>query len=602
MNIVKKIISIVQEDIIGTDNRLIAVAWTVCLSLLLGVGFYLSSESRSFLGVADSREQQISFTYPVEIKQINIIPGEDVKKGDLLVELDQSELNEKIRMAHAALDKLESEKSVRRHLNLIVNNNSSEDNLDPLSVEIKDLKEQIEGLDEQKKNLYVFATTDGTVGAVNFRKGEKVSAFTIILTLSSQSPTYVQGFVHESVNTKLEIGKVVKVVPLSSQAQPVEGKIVSVGSRIILMPARLMSYPNMQVYGHEVLVEIPENNNFLLGEKVQIKPRFDFIQVSQANASGKENNLSQWKTQEPVDIQFPASLKKRFSFEPSGIVYLEDLKKFLVISDDTDKEKSATLFLMNADGSVDEQTMTVPGVDKVSDFESISQDGSTIYLLTSQGANSKGKDKPERNQFIRFKRDGLNLSQTEVVDFKPILLKGLQMSSDTTLKGLVASSKAGDFEIEGHFVIDKDLYLGFKNLLTEKNQSVIIKIINFETLFSKKTLAAEQLSLWHTLDFKSVEGAPHRISDIIKVDGVIYVTTVCKLENCGALWKLQDDKTFIAPRIQRFYEKSKPEGVAFNSKEKSLLVVFDHKEKPAQFSRLHLDSQLALETVKKAKK
>ncbi len=600
MNIFKKLVQIMEEDIIGTDNRLIAVSWLVCLSALVGIGVYLSSESRSFLGVAESREQQISFANPVEIKHLHVISGQAVRKDELLIELDQSELTEKMRVAQSTLAKLESEKLVRQQMNMIVSNSteSANDSNDPLSVEIDDLKKQLEGLEDEKKALFVFAGVDGIVGAVNFRTGERVSSFTPILTLSPENPTYVEGFVHESLQTKLEVGETVNVTS-SSGLKVIQGKVVSVGSRIILMPARLMSYPNAQIYGREVVVAIPENNELLHGEKVQIKPPFNFITVSQANASAKTNLVQQYVSQEPSLMEVPTALTKRFQFEPSGAIYLDDLKKFLVISDDTDKQKSATLFLVNPNGNVDEQTMLVPGLDKVSDFESISQNGSHIYLMTSQGLTKKGKDKEERNLLVRFKRSGLTLSGTESVNFKSLLIKAIKSSTDKKLKDIFSKARSKDIEIESHFMIDSDLYVGFKEPLTQDNQSIILKIKGFESLFAKKALTSDQVMLWNTIDFKKVDGLPHHISDLTRIDGVLYASTVCKNENCGAIWKLSESAGIVTTQLVRFYKDMKPEGIAFNTKDKSLFITFDEKEKNAQYASISLNSFAKNEEAKR---
>ena len=591
MKMLKKLIQIMEEDIIGTDNRMIAIAWLVCLTSLVGIGFYVSSESRSFLGVAESREQQISFANPVEIKHLHVISGQAVRKGELLIELDQSELTEKIRVVESTLAKLESEEMVRQQLNMIVSNSAgrSAGANDPLLVEIEDLKKQREALEEEKKALFVFASVDGIVGAVNFRTGERVSSFTTILTLSPENPTYVEGFVHESLNTNLTIGETVNVSSTAG-TRAVTGKVVSVGSRIILMPTRLMSNPGVQIYGREVVVEIPENNGLLHGEKVQIKPPFNFIQVSQANAAPKTNLVQQHLAQEPSLMKIPAAVTKRYQFEPSGAIYLDDLKKFLVISDDTDKQKSATLFLVNPDGSVDEQTMVVPGLDKVSDFESISQNESHIYLMTSQGLNKKGKDKDERNMIVRFKRSGLTLSATESINFKPLLMKAIESSSDKKIKDIFTKQKSKDIEIESHFIIGSDLFVGFKEPLTENNQSVILKIKDFESLFTKKALNADQVALWNTVDFKAVDGLPHRISDLTRIDGILYATTVCKEENCGAIWKLAESAGVVNPQLVRFYKDIKPEGIAFNTKDKTLFITFDLKSENAKFSSISLNS------------
>ncbi|KYG65719.1 hypothetical protein AZI86_01190 [Bdellovibrio bacteriovorus] len=586
MKTVKKIIETIQHDVIGTGNRFIAIAWFACLSGLIILGLYLNSETRSFLGVADSREQQVSFEYPVSIKELHVLSGQTVRKGDLMMELDQSELNEKIRLVRAQLLRLHSEKSLRSQLNLIVSNSSAGDLADPLNVDIEDLNEQLADLEEQRKNLFVFAQVDGVVGGVNFRRGEKVPAFTSVLTLSPDSPTYVEGFLHESLRTKLEVGKTVSITPLSSGTAALEGKIVSVGSRIILIPPRLAHYPNMQVYGREVVIEIPPHNGLLLGEKVQIKPRFDFISLPQATASAAEATKTSpvGVSVDPLPMNFPKELSKRFSFEPSGAIYLEDLKKFLVVSDDTDEEKSATLFLVNADGSVETQVLTVPGVKKISDLESISQQDGYIYLLTSQGLNKKGKDKKNRNQMVRVKRSGLNLSDTKVVEFKPLLFAALNSSTDKDLKKLTQAGK--DFEIESHFVMGKDLILGLKGPLKE-GHAIILKVKDFASLFDKSELKASQVSLWHTVKLETDEGV-HRLSDLIHHDGKLYAASVCPQEDCGAIWMLRDqDGTLTSSQI-KFFKGVKPEGLAFNTHQRSLMVTFDEKNDTALFAKVEV--------------
>ncbi|MGE3756838.1 MAG: hypothetical protein AB7H97_03730, partial [Pseudobdellovibrionaceae bacterium] len=68
MSTLKNIITVVQEDILGSDNRFIAWTWVAGVVGIIFMGLYLSSETVSFLGVAGSRESQVNFEYPVEIR------------------------------------------------------------------------------------------------------------------------------------------------------------------------------------------------------------------------------------------------------------------------------------------------------------------------------------------------------------------------------------------------------------------------------------------------------------------------------------------------------------------------------------------------------
>lgn len=591
MQIFKKTIQIIQEDIVGTDNRFIAMAWLACLSGLVGLGVYLSSETMSFLGVADSRELQINFEYPVEIKRIHVIPGQLVKKGDLLLELNQSELNGRIRLVRSQLGKLQAEMKVRNHLNSIVSNSSGPDSSDPLAVDIRDLTEELEYLENQKKNLYIFAEVSGIVGGVNFKRGEKVPSFTSVVTLSPENPTYVEGFVHENLHTKLEVGKRVTVIPVSSETEPIEGKIVSVGARIVLIPPRLMPNPMAQAWGREVVVEIPRQNGLLLGEKVQIKPKTEIFTFPLAiAATGKAQATPQPPAVEPQEMKIPDGVAKRFAIEPSGAVYLDDLKQFLVVSDDTDKKKSPSLFLVDREGRVDDQVLLVPGLDKISDLESISQSDGFLYLLTSQGLNKKGKDKKNRNVFVRVKRSGLDLTATESVEFKEMLVKAVQASKDAKLKAALPDIAKGDFEIEGHFVEGNEMFLGFKTPLTADAKTLILSISDVDSMFKKRKLDAGQVKLWRTVDFGKEEGSPHRLSDLVRINGRLYAATVCDDETCGAVWKLVSSGEDLVPERIKFFPGLKPEGLAFDSRDSSIFVTFDLKDQPAKFTRLPLQT------------
>lgn len=600
MKMIKKFVDTIQEDIIGTGNRVIAISWAVCLLGVVGLGFYMSSESMSFLGVADSREVQVNFEYPVEIKKIHVLPGQVVRKGELLLELNQSELDARIRVTRSQIGKLESELRMRQHLNSIVSNASQVDESDPLLVDISDLRQELEYLEKQKKNLYIFADVAGIVGGVNFKKGEKVPSFTSVVTLSPKNPSYVEGFVHENLKTKLEIGKKVSVIPVSSGGAAIEGKIVSVGSRIILIPQRLMHYPNMQVWGREVVVEIPSHNNLLLGEKVQIKPKLEIFGLPTAIAadtktSKKDSSLDS-ATSEPQKIQIPDEVSSRFKFEPSGAIYLEDLKKYLVVSDDTDKADSASLFLVDQEGKVDDQVLLVPGVGKISDLESISQSGEYIYLLTSQGLTKKGNDKEERNLFVRTKRTGLDFSGTQKVNFKLNLIRALSKSSNPELRKIEATLAKGSFEIEGHFVEGNDAYFAFKIPFFDNSKNLVLKISDIDSLFGKQKIEPKNVSLWSYVDFGSVPGAPHRFSDLIRVQGDLYATTVCSDEKCGAVWKLREQDGKVIPEMLKSFAGLKPEGIAYDSSDSTLFVTFDQKQKSPMFTRL----SLKIDTVKKA--
>ncbi|MES2963626.1 MAG: biotin/lipoyl-binding protein, partial [Bdellovibrionota bacterium] len=186
------------EDIFGDRSTPMFWSWLGAIVVIFAVGGYVGSENVAFLGIAESREININFERAVEIKTIHVQTGQRVSKGDILLELNQSEIETNLRALQAQLGRINAELKLRESLSRIVSKKKVVSNVvDPLTVERAQVTKEIGLLENQKRNLFVFAEIDGIVGAVNFKKGEKVPSFTSIVTLSPENPSYVQGFVHE---------------------------------------------------------------------------------------------------------------------------------------------------------------------------------------------------------------------------------------------------------------------------------------------------------------------------------------------------------------------------------------------------------------------
>jgi HlyD family secretion protein len=108
------------------------------------------------------------------------------------------------------------------------------------------------------------------IGMVKFKEGEKVSPFDTILTLHPAAPSYVKGYIHENVYSRVATGDTVEVRSFTDNRQATTGKVAGVGSRIVIYPERLQKRVDIPIWGREVIIKIPDNNSFLLGEKVLI--------------------------------------------------------------------------------------------------------------------------------------------------------------------------------------------------------------------------------------------------------------------------------------------------------------------------------------------
>ncbi len=281
----------------------------------------------------------------------------------------------------------------------------------------------------------------------------------------------------------------------------------------------------------------------------------------------------------PETIHVPADLRQKLkSFEPSATVYLADLDLYLVSSDDTDKKDSPLLFLMNARGEVAAKAVPILGMEKMTDMESLSQDERYLYVMSSQGLNKNGKEKEERNQFLRARREGKSIVAEDIVALRPRLLKALRASRDSTLQSL-AKRFAAEIDIESHFVRDGELFVGLKNPQPSPGVGLILSLGSVDALFRQQEISS--VSIWRKLDFRALTGKTETISDIA-VDGNRLLLSTTQEEIAGALWTY--DLANERLTLKEEFTNLKPEGIAVPNRRGDSLVVFDQGEDDGLFT------------------
>jgi len=141
----------------------------------------------------------------------------------------------------------------------------------PLTAKIESLKQETRLLNSTKEKLLIYSENDGIIGFVHFKHGEKVSPFFPIITIYTQFPSYVKGFIHENVYNSIAVNDKVIITSMTGKHVFTEGAVVGVGSRIIEFPERLRKRAELKIWGREVQIKISKQNEFLLGEKVMIQ-------------------------------------------------------------------------------------------------------------------------------------------------------------------------------------------------------------------------------------------------------------------------------------------------------------------------------------------
>ena len=573
----------------------IAAAIVICALLYNSIRV----ERIGFLGIADSKELQINFEYPVEVKRVHVIQGQNVRKGDLLLELDQSELNTKIREVDFNMNRLQSEINLRKQFARIIPKSSKAaaknagEFTNPLQSEYNDLVKEKDYLEKKKRSLYVFSPADGVVGQINFKTGEKVNGFSTIMTLSNNSPTFVTGFINESLDVALTEGQQVKVRSATRAGVASTAVIKSIGRRTVEMPTRLLKYQTLVAYGREITLELSENNQFLIGEKVVVdpsKPMLSFMAMAKAS----KNELSHFEVSNQFSLKkmdIPTSVYELTKFEPSGAIWLADLNKYLVISDDTDDTHSPLLFLMNRDGSIDSAPLKISGLPEIMDIESITQDGQFIYLLSSQSRNSSGDVKNNRSLIVKVKREGLELTAVSYFQLRPLLMDALAKSKDAELNTLgltiqAGTVKNGDLDIEGMTLVGNDILIALKSPHNTSDESYILRLSNKDYIFTNKYFHSSQVSIAAKLNFTGKTEFDEKnkmgLSDLVYVNGTYYLSTTCKKANCSALWKTTSlDNEHL--KLLKTFPVNQLEGVAIGQNNEILGVFDEGKSEPYYF-------------------
>nr|BFD58584.1 hypothetical protein CKG001_06910 [Bdellovibrio sp. CKG001] len=564
-----------MSEVFGTENRFLLGSWIGAVVLVLVLGFFLSSDPVNILGVAESREYQINFDSPVEIKHIYVMPSQIVKKGDLLAELEQSEWHAQLRVLKSRYDKLNAEMRLRREIAGIAQDLGSAvpSEADPLRVDLEDTKREMDLIESRLKNLFVFAEVDGAVGAVNFKSGEKAPSFAPLITLLPLNPTYVNGYVNENLNSSLSVGQSVEVV--SSAGKSVRGQVISVGSRIVPIPERLLRIQTLPAWGREVVIKIPPTNGFLLGEKVSVHKRWglSFVNFAQADevVTDSANDL-------PQDLELPEDVLTRFRPEMSGMVFIPELRQFVLVSDDYPKDRPV-LFLMNEKGQVQSHQISIAGLEQMQDIESVSLRGDRLYLMGSMSRTKKGKLKRDRHLFAKVRRHGLRYHLEQTVELREKILQALARSKDQTLNRLAILDQQNPrtgFEVEGHAIEGESLYLALKGPALALNKGLILRIDDFQDLFEDRPLAPERVHVEAEFEMTLPhEKAESVVTDVVKLGEDFYVASSCRGVSCSAVWKVKPEKP--KAELVRDYSYSHLEALAMHPESKKLFAVFETK-------------------------
>lgn len=183
--------------------------------------------------VGTSRARLSAEIYPAsagEVVAIDFEPGQFVRKGDLLVELDRREEELAVQLAEIRLE--DAERLYERYRRSAESGAVIQTVLDEARTAAETARVELQRARIALADRTIKAVFDGHVGATEADPGDRVSTNTLVTTLDDRSSLLVSFDIPEMFIGELAVGDRVRLETWSGNIPEVMGAIVDIGSRI----------------------------------------------------------------------------------------------------------------------------------------------------------------------------------------------------------------------------------------------------------------------------------------------------------------------------------------------------------------------------------
>lgn len=187
------------------------------------------SQTVSVSGEVDAKEKaDLSFEISGKIRKNYVELGEEVKKGQLLVEIESGELLKDLESAKESLKIEEEEIKDKKNAKSVWNDLDPEDRR-IMEAELEIARANVGKVYEQLKKTTILSPIDGRVIKLDVEEGETVSANQEVVTVMKGTDLKIVADVPESDITKIKVGQTVKLTfDALGQEEEILGKVSSI--------------------------------------------------------------------------------------------------------------------------------------------------------------------------------------------------------------------------------------------------------------------------------------------------------------------------------------------------------------------------------------
>jgi RND family efflux transporter MFP subunit len=183
--------------------------------------------------VGTSRAVLSAELYPAtsgEVVAVHFEPGQAVREGDVLIELDRREQALAVRAARLRLE--DAERLYDRYVRSRDSGAVLPTTLDAARTAAETARVELERALLALEDRSIEAVFDGHVGVTEVDPGDRIGTETLITTLDDRSSLLVSFDIPEAFIGELAVGDAVRLETWSSSMPGVTGEIVDIGSRV----------------------------------------------------------------------------------------------------------------------------------------------------------------------------------------------------------------------------------------------------------------------------------------------------------------------------------------------------------------------------------
>ncbi|MGR6839403.1 efflux RND transporter periplasmic adaptor subunit [Aliivibrio wodanis] len=189
------------------------------------------SQSLSLIGKLEAAESVIiSPEVSGKIDRITVKANQEVKKGQLLIQLNDDKASAAIKEAQAYLN--DEKRKLKEFQRLAKKNAITQTEIDGQKASVDIAQARLEAANANLSDLHISAPFSGTVGFIDFSRGKMVNVGTELLTLDNLSLMQLDLQVPERYLSMLSTGMKVDAMSQAWGKTVFSGKVVGIDSRI----------------------------------------------------------------------------------------------------------------------------------------------------------------------------------------------------------------------------------------------------------------------------------------------------------------------------------------------------------------------------------